>query len=153
MVLIDTDVLLLEFAFHQDERQSSNRAFLERVQNAEIGLTVYNLMELLGKLSFNLSPERLDNWQSWLTDAYQLQVIWPESTRNQDAEAFFRSEMFDRPFLKFRKQRMAFMDALILDLAERMPNAEYFVTWNARHFKQKTSLQVLTPSEYLDQPR
>ncbi len=153
MVLIDTDVLLLEFPFHQDERQSSNRAFLERVQNAEIGLTVYNLMELLGKLSFNLSPERLDDWQSWLADAYQLQVIWPESTRNQDAEAFFRSEMFDRPFLKFRKQRMAFMDALILDLAERMPNAEYFVTWNARHFKQKTSLHVLTPSEYLDQPR
>jgi hypothetical protein len=26
---------------------------------------------------------------------------------------------------------------------------EYFVTWNAKHFKGKTILTVLTPEEYL----
>lgn len=41
------------------------------------------------------------------------------------------------------------LDALILHLAEHAPNAEAFVTWNARHFRNKSSLPVLTPAEYL----
>lgn len=55
----------------------------------------------------------------------------------------------ERPFAKMREQRVAFLDALILDLVERTPNVESFVTWNARHFKGKTSLPVFTPTEYL----
>ena len=31
------------------------------------------------------------------------------------------------------RYRMAFMDALVLSLAERTPGVEQFVTWNARH--------------------
>ncbi len=50
-----------------------------------------------------------------------------------------------------RSHRMAFMDALVLNLAERTPGVEQFVTWNARHFKTKSSLQTLTPEEYLAQ--
>ena len=44
---------------------------------------------------------------------------------------------------------MAFIDALILDLAERTSDIKYFVAWNARHFKDKSALPVVTPSEYL----
>jgi hypothetical protein len=40
---------------------------------------------------------------------------------------------------------------MILSLVERTPNVEYFVTWNAKHFKGKTNLTVLTPEEYLAQ--
>jgi hypothetical protein len=149
VVIADTDVLLLEFAFQRDERQVPNMAFLARAQNADLAITVYNLMELLGKLSFNVSPDRLDEWQSWLIDAYQLQVIWPKPAAGHGAEAFFRSEIFERPLAKFRGQHMAFTDALVLDLAERTPNVEYLVTWNARHFKSKTELHVVTPAEYL----
>jgi len=46
---------------------------------------------------------------------------------------------------------MAFMDALVLSLAERTPGVEQFVTWNARHFKAKSTLPALTPDEYLAQ--
>ena len=49
-----------------------------------------------------------------------------------------------------RAQRMAFMDSLVLNLAERTPDVDYFITWNARHFKGKSSLQVLTPEEYVN---
>ena len=41
------------------------------------------------------------------------------------------------------------MDSLILNLAERAPNVTAFVTWNARHFQEKTTLTVITPAEYL----
>ncbi len=56
MVVIDTDVVLLAFAFQNDPRQAANTAFLDRVQTAEPAITVYNLMEILGQLRSSLSP-------------------------------------------------------------------------------------------------
>jgi hypothetical protein len=151
MVVIDTDVLLLAFAFANDKRQKANTDFLNKVQDAEPAITVYNLMELLGHLSFNLSPTRLDKWQTWLIDAYQLTVIWPAELDAPTSPAFFRTEIFERPFAKMRAQRMAFMDSLVLNLAELTPNVVQLITWNARHFKNKSSLTVLTPEEYIAQ--
>ena len=150
MVAIDTDVLLLAFAFQNDKRQAANTAFLQRVQTAEPATTVCNLIEILGQMSFNLSPVHLDAWQSWLIEAYQLTVIWPVEMDRMSALSF-RAEIFDQPFARMRAHRMSFMDALVLNLSERTPGVESFVTWNARHFKSKSSLTVLTPEEYLRQ--
>ena len=149
MVVIDSDVLLLAFAFANDSKQETNRAFLEVIQTAQPATTIYNLMEVLGQLSFNLSPERLDQWQSWLVDAYQLTVIWMADDGLKMGKESFREELYERPYQKMRSVRMPFMDALIISLAERAPDIECFVTWNAKHFKGKTDLKVLTPEEYL----
>ena len=149
MVVIDSDVLLLAFAFHRDPRQTNNAAFLTQVQNATAATTVYNLMEVLAQLSFNLSPARLAEWESWLIEPYHLTVIWPRAVENQTAEGFFRTEIFEHPIAKAREHRIAFLDALVIGLAERTPEVESLVTWNARHFKDKTTLRVQTPSEYL----
>jgi len=150
MVILDTDVLLLAFAFQRDSRQPVNTALLEQLQTKNPAITVYSLMEILGQLSFNLSAERLSAWQSWLVDAYGLTVIWPVDPQEATASSSFRAEIFERPFERMLAHRAAFMDALILDLAERAPDAEAFITWNARHFKGKSSLKVLTPQEYLE---
>ncbi len=48
MVVIDTDVMLLEFAYHRDVRQALNKDFWSRVMNVEPATTLYNLMEFLG---------------------------------------------------------------------------------------------------------
>jgi hypothetical protein len=148
MVVIDSDVLLLAFAFSNDSKQEMNRAFLEAVQTAQPATTIYK-MEALGQLSFNLSSERLDQWQSWLVDAYQLMIIWMADEGLKIGRESFREELFERPYQKMRSVRMPFMDALIISLVERAPDVECFVTWNAKHFKGKTSLTVLTPEEYL----
>jgi predicted nucleic-acid-binding protein len=150
MVILDTDVLLLAFAFQRDSRQPVNTAFLEQVQAKNPAITIYSLMEILGQLSFNLSAERLSAWQSWLVDAYGLTIIWPVDPQDAAASFSFRAEIFERPFERMLAHRAAFMDALILGLAERAPEAEAFVTWNARHFKSKSALKVLTPQEYLE---
>jgi hypothetical protein len=50
-----------------------------------------------------------------------------------------------------RAVNMPFMDSLILNLAERTPGAAYFVSWNARHFQDKSTLPVFTPAQYLNQ--
>jgi hypothetical protein len=152
MIFVDTDVLWLEFAFHPDRRQATNTTFLRQVQSAQPATTIYNVLELLGKLSFNVAPERLDDWQFWLVDAFDIRVIWPANT-DLFTEAAFREEIFERPYHRMRTFKMPFLDSLILNLAERTPNAAQFVTWNARHFQGKSLLDVLTPEEYLQNSR
>ncbi len=150
MVAIDTDVLLLEFAFQNDARQTVNAAFLKQVRDAEPAITIYNLMELLGQLSFNLTPSKLDDWRIWLLEVYRLNVISPVDMDDANAMIRFMPEIFEQPYAKMRTHRMGFLDALALNLAERTLNVSSFVTWNARHFKGKSSLEVLTPREYLE---
>mgnify|MGYP001408361920 CR=1 FL=1 len=149
MVVIDSDVLLLAFAYPNDDRQKVNQKFLESVQTAQPATTIYNVMEVLGQLSFNLSSEQLDEWQDWLANAYNLAVIWDTDSKEKVDPETWREIIYERPFQKMQTVRMAFMDALILSSAEHTPDVEYFVTWNAKHFKGKTSLVVLTPEEYL----
>jgi hypothetical protein len=148
MVVIDTDVFLLEFAFHRDPRHEVNAHFLTMVREHAPAITIYNLMEILGQLSFNLTPARLAQWPLWLQAAYGLTVLWPEPGE-MEAFAFFRQEIHEAPLVRMQEKRMAFLDTLILNLAERAPDVNTFVTWNARHFRDKSSLPVLTPAEYV----
>jgi len=149
MVVIDSDVFVLAFSYLNDERQAVNRKFLESVQTARPATTIYNVMEVLGQLSFNLSAEQMDDWQNWLVNAYNLNVIWDANSKEKIDPETWREIIYERPYQKMRSNRMAFLDALILSLVERTPDIEYFVTWNAKHFKGKTDLTVLTPEEYL----
>ena len=112
MVIVDTDVLLA-FAFHQDSRQPINSAFLRQMQAVQPAITVYNLMEILGQLSFNLAPERLDEWQTRLVNAYQLIVIWPADPDSGTDAPSFHEEIFERPLARMRSFKMPFMDALM----------------------------------------
>jgi hypothetical protein len=149
MVVIDTDVLMLAYAFHRDHRHTANAQFLSMAQARDPAATIYTVMELLGKLSFNLSAERLAQWPSWLQDRYGLSILYP-GTAGLDAERFFRREFIDRPFGRMQRYQMPFLDSLILNLAEEAPGVEVLVTWNARHYQGKSSLAVLTPAEYLE---
>jgi len=73
MVIIDSDVLLLAFAYPKDERQKTNQKFLEAIQTALPATTIYNVMETLGQLSFNLSTDQLNQWQDWMANAHNLE--------------------------------------------------------------------------------
>ena len=150
MVALDTDVLVLAFAFHRDERQQTNARFLEAIGNANPITTIYSVMELLGKLSFNLPPERLPLWPIWLQDRFRLTVAYP-SFAGIDGKTFFQQEFVDGPLMQMQQRRMPFLDALILGLVEGVDGVNSFVTWNARHFRGRTTIPVFTPAEYLDQ--
>ena len=149
MVAIDTDIFVLAFAFHQDTRQAVNTRFLTQVRAHTPVVAIYSAMELLGQLSFNLSPERLAQWQVWLQDYYGLTLLYPE-TAELNATIFFQEEFIERPLMRMQRQRIPFLDGLILGLVERVANVEAFVTWNARLYRGKTHLTVLTPAEYLE---
>lgn len=148
MVILDTDVLLIEFRFQRDEKYSLNNHFLSNIKTAGGGITVFTLMEFLGNISYNIETSRLIKWQSWLRDAYNLAVIWPRA-QELDADSFIRTILYDTPLLRMSHSPMNFMDALIINLAEQVSEVEAFVTWNSKHFTGKTFLVVKSPEEYL----
>jgi hypothetical protein len=148
VVALDTDVLTLAFAFHRDPRQTANTRFLSAVQEDVPVVAIYTVMELLGKLSFNLPAQRLAQWTLWLQEQYQLTVLYPQ-TNGLEATPFFQQEFVNQPLQKMQQHGMSFLDGLILNLAEAA-EVETLVTWNARHFQNKTSLTVLTPAQYLE---
>jgi hypothetical protein len=147
MVAIDTDVMVLAFAFHRDPRQEANRRFLDMVQTREPAMPIYAVLELLGQLSFNLSPQRLSEWPIWLQDRYGLTLLYP-ATAGLDAEAFFQTELIARPFARMQQRQMPYLDSLVLNLVENAPDVKAFVTWNARHYQGRTTIPVQTPAEY-----
>ena len=55
MVAIDSDVFLIAHRYVRDVRAERKTRFLTEVKTAAPALTIYNLMEILGVLSFNLS--------------------------------------------------------------------------------------------------
>jgi hypothetical protein len=145
VIIIDSDVLLLAFAFSRDERQPVNRQFLS--MTTPRGATIYSVMEVLGKLSFNFSPSHLQQWPAWLQDTYQLNILYP-LVDGQEAMSCLRREFVESP-LQSMTQRMSYLDALILRLVAATPGVEMFVTWNARHFAGKSPVRVMTPAEVL----
>lgn len=148
MVALDTDVLVLAFAFQRDARQDANTRFLQAVRDRTPVVAIYSIMEFLGQLSFNLSPERLLQWPVWLQDNYNLTVLYPAGD-DKDTAAFLQRELVAGPLARMRQHPSPFLDALILQLVEQAPGVDAFVTWKARHFRNNTLLPVLTPAEYL----
>ena len=148
MVIIDTDILIMEFRFQRDTKYSMNNQFLSILRATGGAITVYTLMEFLGKMSFSVNRSKLTRWRSWLQDAYNLVIIWPEA-QSIDADSFVHTLIFEHPFERMCGTPIAFVDSLILDLAEQVEEAESFITWNTKHFVGKTPLAVKTPEEYL----
>lgn len=148
MVIVDSDVFLIELRYPRDARYPVNAQFLNDLRGSAPAVAVYTLMEVLGQLSFNLSADRLVQWESWLQRRHNLTILRPDPA-DLDAGSFFMREMYLRPLARMQANRMAFMDTLVLQIAEDAPDVRAFVTWNARHFRDKTQLPVLTPAEYL----
>src|SRR5687767_9175564 len=77
MILLDTDVLLLDLRYTNDRKYPINRKALDRIrdQNILAGVTAQTLLEAIGILSFNVSPQRLPRLAYHLCLQYRLSVF------------------------------------------------------------------------------
>ncbi|MCL6642781.1 MAG: hypothetical protein K6T71_05610 [Candidatus Bipolaricaulota bacterium] len=98
-VLIDSDVFLIELRYPRDRRYAKNKAFLERVRSGELvgWTTVYNLLEICGILSFNLSPQSLQALFIGFAQQFNVTVLFPNQrtlhqTRSREADPVCRAD-------------------------------------------------------------
>ena len=144
MTFIDTDIFVIDKLFPNDERYEVNKVFLNELE--ERFTSIFNLFELLGIASFNLNEVELMKLFRGFEEVYGLKILYPSTAFISVNE--FVEALFEAIFQKI-KLRMNFQDAMILAVAEQH-HCTGFVTWNTKHFIDRTYLNVQTPKEFLD---
>ena len=144
MIFIDTDIFVIEKLFKNDDRYTVTSEFLNR-DSKEKCTSIFNLFELIGIASFNLSTTDLKKLLKGFSEVYNIKILFPE-TSYESPDAFIEqlfANVFEKIILK-----MSFSDALILSVAEEH-SCSKFVTWNLKHFEGRTDIPVKTPEEML----
>jgi len=144
MIFIDTDIFVIDKLFPNDDRYEVNKAFLNKAE--EKFTSIFNLLELLGIASFNLNEVELTKLFKGFGEVYGLGILYPSTAFISVNE--FVETLFERVFQKI-KRKMSFQDALILSVAEEH-HCSKFITWNVKHFIDRTYLSVQTPKEFLE---
>ncbi len=145
MIVIDTNVFVIDLRYRRDPLYHTNRRFLDRIAAQGSGATtLINLLELAGILSFNLNEEQVLNFVSLFPGRYGVAVMPP-----LDLDSNLPS-LSVRRFVRRIAARCSFGDAAVVEMAERLaPPRSRFVTWVVGHFDGKTTLRVMTPKQAL----
>lgn len=148
MILIDTDIFVIDRLFYRDLRFKTNQKFLDHLRTKSINrcTSIYNLYELCGIMTFSMNRRQTLNLLKGFGAIYEVKILYP-SLENKTAEQFFDELLAEA--LRVMLKKVAFLDSLIITIAESNPEVEIIVTWNAKHFKNKTNLTVQTPEEFL----
>ena len=146
MIAIDTDVLAVYHMFHNSPRYAPTREFFVRIEDHLKAITVFNLLELAGIFaSANRAKESRDVFERYLR-ADDISILFPNLAEG-NAKHFWQV-VTSQCFARIQKG-MRLGDAVILWTLETNENIDAFITWNPKHFKEKTSIRVLTPPEFL----
>jgi hypothetical protein len=140
-VFIDSDIFIRDLRYQRDQKFRENSFLLEQVYKRKLkGFTsIYNLLEICGVLSFNLSEESLFGLYAGFRDRYNLQIIFPKG--NGQSVCFLIEDI-----LSLMSKKLSFGDALITSIVEQNSKGlDKFVSWNAEHFKDKLSIEAITP--------
>jgi hypothetical protein len=148
VILLDSDVLLIDHRYKQDPKFALNRQALQRLQTEGIprGVTQQVLLEVIGILSFNISPADVAHLPGILSVQYGL-TVYPDI---QQYPVYADCPVI--ALIAQLSQQMGLGDAVqAVQIARHASYAECLLTWNARHFRGKLVIPVLTPEEWLQQ--
>lgn len=142
-VLIDTDVFLIDLCYSRDSKYLDNKLFLKHVRDTKFTgwTTIYNVMEICGILSFNLSPQSLQELFIGFAVKFNVNILFPEDEKEKVCFA-------PAQILEVMQYRLSFGDALIVELAqEHARNIDFVVSWNAAHFQGKFPARACMPNQ------
>lgn len=146
MILLDSNIFVIDRFFRNDALYSANRAFLDRLAEFEAGLSIFTLLETAGVASFSLSPKECETWLYRFPSIYPVVILSAFGMENESAEQWLNG-FFERLAAKVGV-KMNLGDAILLSEAERH-QAEALITWNTKDFTKRTTLPVFTPLAFL----
>ena len=146
MLLIDSDVFIIDRRYRKDAKYRTNKNFLDFVHEEEKYTTIFNLLEITGILSYNLSTSDIERFYYAFPSYYKINIISPV-TNILSADSFMSKLTND--IYEIIKKKMNFGDALILKTAIDN-HIKTCVGWNIRHFKEKAKMAFYTPADYLE---
>lgn len=146
MIALDTDVLAIYHIFRNDQRYRATRAVFEKLGNQTKAITIFNLLEFCGILTTAARKEdSITVFHKYLA-AEDTKILFPRfvAVEAKDFWATLVSECLSRI-----QKGIRLGDAVILWTLETSDNIDTLITWNTKHFKEKTFINVLTPPEFL----
>jgi predicted nucleic acid-binding protein len=148
MVLLDSNIFILDRFFPRDSLYSQNKAFVEQLASIDAAISSFTLLEICGAASFRLSTDELSAWLFGFGAIYPVSVIDLHGLRTNDGEAWWSA--FVEEVAANISKKMTFGDAALLREAENY-DVEAIVTWNTKDFSRRTRIPVLTPNGFLRQ--
>jgi hypothetical protein len=148
VILLDSDVLLIDLRYQADPRAILNRQALERLRQDghDVRVTTRVLLEVVGVLSFQTPAADVPLLPDQLRAQYGFTVI-PDPAVYPDSAGWPVADLITQ-----MTQKMALGDAVLALQVQRLaPTATALLTWNAKHFRGKVAVPVLTPEEWLNQ--
>ena len=145
MIFVDSDVFLIDIRYARDRRFDVNARFLQRLRTRGDGMTtIFNILEICGVLSFNLSSGQLLELYAYLPAQYKIGVVpshGPAATTPRLPAA---------ALLRVMRQRASLGDAQVIALLRTMqPPPDLLVTWNTVHFTGRLEGTLKTPDDAL----
>lgn len=148
MILLDSDVLVLDLRYKQAPRFPVNNQVLQLVQKdaLDVGITEQALLGVVGILSFSTPPAQIPQLAEQVQVRYGLLVL-PDPPLYPEYAACSVQEVVAQI-----GRQMALADAVqAVQIARYAAFADCLLTWNARHFVGKVVIPVLTPADWLSQ--
>lgn len=144
LVLVDTNLFVIDLRYKRDSNFEINRAFLDLIGEKKNGFTtIVNLLELCGILSFNLNEKQLIELWVYFQDKYGV-VVLPVPSFETNFPIIKIKEIFD-----LISRRTSLGDALMISVAKKhLPFVTTLVTWDDLHFKDIFPGTVLTPERF-----
>jgi predicted nucleic acid-binding protein len=145
MVLLDSNIFILDRFFPRDALYSQNRDFLDKLGSVEAAVSVLTLLEICGAASYRLPARELDSWLFRFTSVYPVFVLDAYGLGGQEAEAWW-SRFVEETAGQISK-KMTLGDALLLREAENY-QTDALVTWNTKDFRRRTRIPIYTPADF-----
>jgi len=89
MVLLDSNLFVIDRFFPGDAHFQTNRTFLDSLTTLEAGVSIFTLLELCGIASFNLTPKDLRLWLHDFPSIYPVQILDPWGVGTVASQAWF----------------------------------------------------------------
>ena len=148
MILLDTNVSVIDRFFPRDVRYEQNRRLVVTFPRLSVGFSIFSLLELCGIPSFNISTRDLRRWTHSFEETCPQEILRPQAAKEESAEYWLST--FLTSLLERIEKRVTLGHAFVLQTAEEF-QVETLVTWNPKHFADRTNLPVLTPVGFLAQ--
>ncbi|HWP56469.1 MAG TPA: hypothetical protein VNL14_01130 [Candidatus Acidoferrales bacterium] len=146
MVLVDSNIFIIDRFFPRDALYPKNRAFVDRLDSIEAAMSSFTLLEICGAAAFRLAAHELESWLFRFTSLYPVLILDVFGLKGKDAEDWWSG--FVTEIAEKIARKMTFGDAVLLREAENY-GPEAIVTWNTKDFSGRTRIPVLTPTAFL----
>ena len=146
MVLLDSNIFIVDRFFPRDSLYPQNRAFIEKLASIDAAVSSFTVLEICGVASFRLSADELADWLFGFGAIYPAYILDVHGLKGNEGEAWWST--FVEEVAANIAKKMTFGDALLLREAENY-QVEAIVTWNTKDFVRRTRLNILTPTAFL----